>query len=144
LTFSPSNITAAVGDVVGFQFQNKNHSVTQSSFASPCTPLAGGLDSGFQFVAPGATTLPEFSFNVTDVSKPLFFFSGQTNPVNECQLGMVFSVNANPISAESFEAFQAAALNSAASSVSAPSASASSGNKILVQVGPNLNQVCFM
>ncbi|KAJ6536176.1 hypothetical protein B0H19DRAFT_897661, partial [Mycena capillaripes] len=88
LTFSPSNITAKAGDTVNFQFLSNNHSVTQSSFASPCTP--GGLDSGFQFVAPGATNLPEFSFNVADASKPLFFFSAQTA---YCQKGMVFSVN---------------------------------------------------
>ncbi|KAJ7679612.1 hypothetical protein B0H17DRAFT_944113, partial [Mycena rosella] len=116
LTFSPSNITANAGDTVAFQFQSKNHSVTQSSFASPCTPLAGGVDSGFQFVAANASALPEFSFTINDPSKPLFFFSKQTAPVNECKKGMVFSINANPDSAKSFAAFQANAEASVARS----------------------------
>jgi len=50
LAFSPSNITAQVGDVIAFQFQAKNHSVTQSTFPSPCqiqTTPAQGIDSGF-------------------------------------------------------------------------------------------------
>ena len=38
--------TAAVGDIVEFTFHPKNHSVTQSSFAEPCTPLPGGFDTG--------------------------------------------------------------------------------------------------
>ena len=38
--------TAAVGDIVEFTFHPKNHSVTQSSFAQPCTPLPGGFDTG--------------------------------------------------------------------------------------------------
>ena len=37
---------AAIGDTVIFVFNPKNHSVTQSSFAEPCTPLAGGFNSG--------------------------------------------------------------------------------------------------
>ncbi|KAF7375814.1 hypothetical protein MSAN_00471300 [Mycena sanguinolenta] len=131
LTFSPSNIAAAVGDTVTFQFESKNHSVTQSSFASPCTPLAGGIDSGFQFVAADATELPEFSFTVTNASTPLFFFSKQAAVVNECQQGMVFSINADSNSAKSFAAFQAAAEASGASS-----APTSSGSEIVVQVGP--------
>ena len=38
--------TAAVGDTVEFTFHPQNHSVTQSSFAEPCTPLPGGFDTG--------------------------------------------------------------------------------------------------
>ncbi|KAJ7858411.1 hypothetical protein B0H14DRAFT_662574 [Mycena olivaceomarginata] len=135
LTFSPSNITAAVGDVVSFQFQSKNHSVTQSSFASPCVPLAQGVDSGFQAVAPNATAFPQFSFTINNASTPLFFFSKQNVLVNECQKGMVLSINANPNSAKSFAAFQAAAEKSAAPSD--PSSSAPSGSEILVLVGQN-------
>ncbi|KAF7363201.1 Cupredoxin [Mycena venus] len=142
LTFSPSNITANAGDTVTFQFQSKNHSVTQSSFEAPCTPLAGGVDSGFQFIAANATALPEFSFTINNAAKPLFFFSKQDAVVNECQKGMVFSINADPNSAESFAAFQAAAEESAASSSSAPAAGASSGSEILVLVGQN-NQLTF-
>jgi hypothetical protein len=38
--------TAAQGDIVVFTFFPKNHTVTQSSFAQPCTPLDGGFDTG--------------------------------------------------------------------------------------------------
>ncbi|KAK7027765.1 hypothetical protein R3P38DRAFT_950002 [Favolaschia claudopus] len=126
LKFNPPNITAKAGDVVQFLFESKNHSITQSSFASPCTPLAGGIDSGFQPVSETDTEVPAFSFTLSNANKPLFFFSKQTAVVNECQQGMVFSVNADPNSAESFAAFQAAAMASSGSSASAGSANSAS------------------
>ncbi|KAJ7025102.1 hypothetical protein C8F04DRAFT_142643 [Mycena alexandri] len=144
LTFSPSNISANTGDTVSFQFLNGNHSVTESSFASPCEPLAGGIDSGLQFVAANSTEIPEFSFTITNGLKQFFFFSKQTVPVNECNKGMVFSINQDPNSAvKSFAAFQANAKAdipaSTASAVgtkaTAVPAKASSGSEILVQVG---------
>ncbi|KAJ7880519.1 hypothetical protein B0H14DRAFT_2435681 [Mycena olivaceomarginata] len=142
--FSPSNITANVGDVVSFAFLTKNHSVTQSSFASPCEPLAGGVDSGFQSVAANGSNIPEFSIAI-NASKPLFFFSAQTVPTNECQRGMVFSINQAPNSAKSFATFQAAAVASATATGAAsatPSAAAkSSGSEILVQVGANNSDI---
>ncbi|KAJ7510132.1 hypothetical protein B0H11DRAFT_1701296, partial [Mycena galericulata] len=123
LAFSPTNITAQVGDVVAFQFQGKNHSVTQSTFTDPCsiqTTPAQGISSGFQPVAANATELPEWSFTVNNASTPLWFFCAQTNPKSHCEAGMVFSVNANPDSAKSFAVYQAAAMagNAAAAAVS--------------------------
>lgn len=48
LVYSPSTVQAAIGDTVSFNFHPLDHSVTQSSFAAPCQPLAaGGFDSGF-------------------------------------------------------------------------------------------------
>ena len=38
--------TAVPGDTVSFTFHPKNHTVTQSSFDAPCTPLYGGTDTG--------------------------------------------------------------------------------------------------
>lgn len=51
LNYEPSNITAQVGDTVTFEFRQKNHTVTASSFAAPCNRLAAtagdaGFDSG--------------------------------------------------------------------------------------------------
>ena len=46
LTFSPSNITASPGDTVTFDFQQGDHSATQSTFAGPCQSKSGGFDSG--------------------------------------------------------------------------------------------------
>ena len=34
------------GDTVIFTFKQKNHTVTQSSLNTPCSPLASGFDSG--------------------------------------------------------------------------------------------------
>ncbi|KAJ7905791.1 hypothetical protein B0H14DRAFT_2301620, partial [Mycena olivaceomarginata] len=128
LAFSPTNVTAAVGDTIQFQFQSKNHSVTQSTFANPCqiqTSPSLGIDSGFQFVAAGSTELPQWSFTLQDIV-PLWFFCAQTIPANHCQHGMVFSLNANEEGSESTAAFQARALASGDGSSSSSAASSSS------------------
>lgn len=36
LVYTPSEIVAAVGDVVHFVFMKNNHTVTQSTFDKPC------------------------------------------------------------------------------------------------------------
>jgi plastocyanin len=46
LTFTPANITAQVGDTVTFQFMQKNHTATQSTFADPCRALTSTSTSG--------------------------------------------------------------------------------------------------
>jgi plastocyanin len=46
LIFEPSNITAQPGDTITFEFHQKNHTVTQSSFANPCQMLASNSTSG--------------------------------------------------------------------------------------------------
>jgi len=127
LTFSPSNITAQAGDTVSFQFQAKNHSVTQSTFTNPCqiqTTPAQGIDSGFQFVSNTSTTLPQWSFTVDNTSAPLWFFCAQTNPVSHCEAGMVFSINANPDSAKSFAVYQQAAMGNPPAAAASASAGA--------------------
>jgi len=44
LTVAPQ--FADAGDQVVYHFNPKNHTVTQSSFAGPCTPKEGGVKSG--------------------------------------------------------------------------------------------------
>lgn len=46
LFFDPANITAQPGDTITFQFMQKNHTATQSSFANPCTSLTQTSTSG--------------------------------------------------------------------------------------------------
>ena len=46
LTFQPNSLTAQPGDTVTFEFHVKNHTATQSTFASPCSPMANGFNSG--------------------------------------------------------------------------------------------------
>jgi hypothetical protein len=49
LAYSPSQLdNIPIGDTVVFEFQSKNHTVTQSAFNTPCKKLEGGMDSGFQ------------------------------------------------------------------------------------------------
>ncbi|THU92905.1 hypothetical protein K435DRAFT_725860 [Dendrothele bispora CBS 962.96] len=107
--FSPNNITAPVGTLVTFWFPTLNngpHSVTQSSFADPCTFLQAnsssnapaGFDSGLQ----SATT---FTINVTD-DQPIWFHCKQ---ILHCGMGMVGSINAPTNGTNTFQAFLSAA-----------------------------------
>lgn len=109
--FHPANITAPVGTLVTFWFpvgNNGPHSVTQSSFADPCTFLqanssantGAGFDSGLQ----SATT---FTINVTD-SSPIWFHCKQ---ITHCGMGMVGSINAPTNGSNTFDAFMSAAKN---------------------------------
>ncbi|KAH8107219.1 Cupredoxin [Cristinia sonorae] len=99
--FNPANITAAAGTLVTFFFPDGSvpHSVTQSSFANPCTPLASGFDSGLQ-------NSKQFTINVTDASTPIWFFC---KAPAHCGSGMVGSINA-PAAGNTFDNFQAAAI----------------------------------
>jgi hypothetical protein len=62
LGYNPESITANVGDVVEFQFMQKNHTATQSTFAEPCKAMEGGKDSGFM---PNPDGAPGVTWNMT-------------------------------------------------------------------------------
>jgi len=57
LVYTPSEIKAAVGDIVQFVFHKQNHSVTQSTFDKPCNRLETGEDSGL-LPNPNNTVVP--------------------------------------------------------------------------------------
>jgi len=131
LFYTPSNISAQVGDVISFQFQQKNHTVTQSAFATPCrsltlTSTSGqvGFDSEFMPVADNATTFPTYNITVNDTA-PIWAYCRQSG---HCGSGMVFSANAVESGPNNFDAFQAAAKqqNGTTSSSSSTTASSSS------------------
>jgi len=133
LTFEPSNITAQAGDTITFEFHQKNHTITQSSFADPCQMLAStstsgqvGFDSGFMPVSANATTFPTYTVQVND-SSPIWAYCRQ---VEHCGEGMVFAANANESSANTFEAFEAKAkeLNGTSSSSNSTSSSGTGKN----------------
>jgi len=93
--FQPPAIGAEPGDQVVFHFNPKNHTVTQSSFAAPCSPAAGGIDSGFIPVAQNQTAhAPTFTVSVHD-KKPIWIYCGQGGgtPNSHCGMGMVFAIN---------------------------------------------------
>jgi len=109
LTFTPSELDSVkIGDTIAFTFLSKAHSLTQSSFALPCSNLSTDstafLDSGIMPVAANATEFPQWSFTLKNDSAPLWFYCRQ---VGHCSKGMVFAIN--PTAAKSFSLYQAAA-----------------------------------
>ncbi|KAJ6602428.1 hypothetical protein DFH09DRAFT_447707 [Mycena vulgaris] len=121
--FSPNTVSAPAGSTITFRFSasSSNHSVTQSTFDGPCTPVQGGLDSGFQAVQAGQTNgFPVWSFVVEDDQQPLWFFCRQSSPDYHCTAGMVFALNPAPQSSNNdpgplsdviFQDFQLKAVN---------------------------------
>ena len=63
LVYSPNSIQAAIGDMVQFNFESANHTLTQSTFPLPCVAMASGADSGFM-PNPNNTVNPPPSFMV--------------------------------------------------------------------------------
>ncbi|KAL1841312.1 hypothetical protein VTJ49DRAFT_7149 [Mycothermus thermophilus] len=89
LEFTPKEIHEPLGTVVRFNFNPKNHTVTQAAFDKPCQPLGeGGFHSGFIPVS----TSPSGAIFEIDVSKdgPMWFYCGQGS---HCQTGMVGVIN---------------------------------------------------
>jgi len=130
LTYNPPFVTAQIGDTVQFEFQSKNHTATQSSFADPCTKLVNattgqtGFDSDFQPVAAGTSDFPTFNVSVTNTA-PMWVYCKQKNPISHCAAGMVFAINANESSSKSYEAFLTLAKQTNTSSPASASPSLS-------------------
>ncbi|KAI0541334.1 Cupredoxin [Xylaria digitata] len=120
LAFTPNNIKANAGDMIQFQFLNGNHSVVQSNFDNPCTPIqavvanATGMFSGYMDVAASLSTgnFPTYTVEVMD-EKPLWLYCSQGK---HCQAGMVMVVNENTAAnaTRSFDNYKAASANAAA------------------------------
>lgn len=92
LVFDPPTVEALPRDTIVFEFRQKNHTVTQSSFEDPCRRLEGGFDSDFQFVATDATgDFPTFNYTVLDTA-PVFAYCRQRLPASHCGQKMVLSV----------------------------------------------------
>jgi len=128
LTYTPNNVTAAVGDMVQFQFGVGNHTVTQSTFDEPCMPIGmtsnqTGVFSGFMPVTAGATTVPTYTILVNNTT-PMWFYCSQAK---HCQSGMVMVVNENTAknATRSLANFQASAAKASANL--APGGSATNG-----------------
>lgn len=131
LTFNPESVTAKAGDTIAFQFQSKNHTVTQSTFANPCTQMTTptlGIDSGFLPVPAGASSFPQWSFSVDNATAPFWFFCKQTG---HCSKGMVFAIN--PTADKTFDAYKAKAIATASNTTT--SGTASSGSPSATSAG---------
>ncbi|RDL40998.1 uncharacterized protein BP5553_00977 [Venustampulla echinocandica] len=109
LKYRDNQVNAAIGDIIRFDFNSTNHTVTQSSFNDPCVKLPGGFDTGFnQFNNQSKTGIIFRDFKV-EVSSPLWFYCSQKAPKSHCQAGMVLGVNP----AGKFPAFLDKATNTA-------------------------------
>jgi len=128
LSFNPEAISAQPGDQVAFHFYPKNHTVTQSSFAGPCSFKDGGFNSGFMPVATNQTSFPTYTITVND-TQPIWVYCAQAAniPASHCGAGMVFAVNCGADGTpNSFTNFKNAALQIGASLSSAAAASSTS------------------
>ncbi|KAJ7910411.1 hypothetical protein B0H13DRAFT_608217 [Mycena leptocephala] len=115
--FYPNLVLATNGTIVTFQFTGTpgNHSVTQSSFGSPCQPLDNGFDSGWVFVNQSLPSPPEWNLTITNDQIPIWFYCKQLGKaVPHCNSGMVGVINVD-LTAKSFPQFHD--LASAATSV---------------------------
>jgi len=128
LVFDPPHVSANPRDIVMFEFQQKNHTATRSSFSSPCAPLQNpnipGFDSGFMpFDGTGA--FPTFNLTIND-TVPIWGYCRQTG---HCAQGMVFSINSDEATANNFATFQqiAMALSGTGNSTSSGSSTSTSG-----------------
>lgn len=68
--FDPPTTSALTGDFVTFVFAGDIHSVTQSSFQSPCVALPGGFNSGLIGTEGDAAAVPPvWTIQVTNTSE---------------------------------------------------------------------------
>lgn len=105
LAYTPSSISAAIGDMVIFTFLSQNHTATQSAFTTPCEALAGGMDSGFQpNINNSVNPPPQVAMQVM-VDTPLWFYCKQKG---HCGKGMTFSIN--PTATKTQALFQSMAI----------------------------------
>jgi plastocyanin len=90
LSYSPNSTTAAVGDILEFHFFPPGHSVSQSSFDSPCVPLNNGTGfwSGVLQTTSGENQ-NVFSVVVNDTN-PIWFYCAVPQ---HCQAGMAGVIN---------------------------------------------------
>jgi len=146
LAYNPSNITAQVGDTVTFEFHQVNHTVTQSSFNTPCRALsltsttgAVGFDSGFNPVASGATTFPTYTITV-NATTPIWAYCRQAN---HCGQGMVFSINSVETGSNNFAAFQALAKQQNGTSSSTTSNTSGANGRTVTSRGASVAVLVF-
>jgi len=91
LSFTPNNITAAVGDTVEFHFYGPTHSVAQSTFAAPCAPANANAFFSGEITTTGTTANTEiFTYNVTSTSAIWIYCAYASH----CEKGMAAVINA--------------------------------------------------
>lgn len=110
LVFDPQVTRAVVGDIVNFQFRGGNHTVTQSSFANPCTWQLNtatnqpGFHSGFVPFDAQSGQVGVYSLSITQDTAPIWYFCGRPP---HCKGGMFGAINPPTEGERTFEAFAA-------------------------------------
>jgi len=114
LVFNPQVITAAVGDMINFEFHGGNHTVTQSSFANPCTQQfntvtqQNGFTSPFMPYDAASGQIGVFTLEVTQTANPIWFFCARKP---HCKGGMYGAINPSTTGERTFAAFAASVPN---------------------------------
>lgn len=114
LVFNPQVITAAVGDLINFEFHGGNHTVTQSSFANPCTQQfntvtqQNGFTSPFMPYDAASGQIGVFTLEVTQTANPIWFFCARKP---HCKGGMYGAINPPTTGEKTFAAFAASVPN---------------------------------
>lgn len=115
LIFDPQVITAQVGDLINFEFRGGNHTVTQSSFANPCTQQfntvtqQNGFSSPFMPFDATSGQIGVFTLEVTQTTSPIWFFCARKP---HCHGGMYGAINPPTTGDKTFAAFAASVPNS--------------------------------
>lgn len=121
VVFMPDNVKAMPGDLVQFQFNQKNHSVVQSTFDQPCVPIqnimanktdaffSGFMPNNRTFGSPSTANVLTYTIRVMD-TKPIWFYCSQAK---HCQSGMVGAINAAETGNKTVSAFKALAASAA-------------------------------
>jgi plastocyanin len=110
LKFDPQTIVAQQGDIVSFEFRGGNHTVTQSSFANPCSwqfntaTQKNGFNSGFIPFDQASNQVGVYSLAVADPNTPIWFFCGRPP---HCKGGMYGAINPPTTGNRTFQAFAA-------------------------------------
>jgi len=95
--FNPSNLTAAPGDVVMYQFMSARHGVVQSNFDNTCAPISvsnksvAGFSSGIITANASTTEVATFAVMINSTD-PIWIYC----PVaTHCEDGMSMVINEN-------------------------------------------------
>ncbi|KXX74484.1 hypothetical protein MMYC01_209857 [Madurella mycetomatis] len=110
LTMDPNEVDVPSGGIIEFHFFTGAHSVAQSAFDSPCTPLdatAGNGTAGF-FSGPQRVEEGESNnvFRVVSTGSPMWYYCATGS---HCQNGMVGVINRPSNGERTLEQYSAAA-----------------------------------
>ncbi|ERS95714.1 hypothetical protein HMPREF1624_07789 [Sporothrix schenckii ATCC 58251] len=111
-SFTPNNLTVAVGSILEFNFYPGNHSVVRSAFKFPCIPYEDsgpnrvGFFSGYLDTNVYSPDGPKFRVRVNDTEPIFYYCSAPTSCISHGMLGVI-----NPNATWTFQVQQEYAAN---------------------------------